>query len=234
MRYRSLTENRLSLNGGDVKSYAADYGAFLITMHPHDFLLLTTHDDNEYKQICDAPFPIPTADFEALGYEWGSTDKFQLPYLNVIYPSGQIIGHEGRHRAAMIMKQGGDKFPVAIFMRTPYAFELNYTIADCDHIKPDQKMVERFDNRAAAEARRAELDDADVEGDEDGTLYYSRFKIDTHHPIKLRGCPERSDPSEWRWAPWEISDFPKQLVGQFSPVTVPKSRFGIGLMKRRR
>lgn len=226
MDEKTFLEARLPLTGGDISRFGSNYGAFVITMHPSDFLSLTT-DKADLERIKADAFPIPDEEFAKQGYTPG---KFQLPYLDVEYPTGRVMGHEGRHRAAMIMKQGGDVFPVAIFMKDVMEFELRYTVSDYEDYGPEETKIEWFDNMEAARKRKQELVDFDY--GEDSSLFNSNIKIEIYRGGKLRGCPERSDPSTWTYAPWEISDFPRFLIGQFyNRVSIPSSRFKVGLMK---
>ncbi len=50
--------------------------------------------------------------------KWGQDGTIRvMPFLNIDIKSGKVLGHEGRHRAAAILNEGGKFIPVAIFLK---------------------------------------------------------------------------------------------------------------------
>lgn len=209
---------RLPLKPDMINRARGSYGAFVITMRPEDFLKLTTVRDEEIDEIKNRKFPKDESDPDHHAeYHNG---RFELPFLMVEFPSGKILGHEGRHRAAMILAGGGDKFPVVIYPKSEmfYRGEGSYWDDSSGH---DEKRYVETDNFASEEAAhhaiRAMLKDRDV--------IRSRVVSVGHNTLK--GQPDRSE--DWEYAAWTREDFPKQLMGQYRHVVVRD--FQVGLVK---
>ncbi|PZR79594.1 MAG: hypothetical protein DI537_40830 [Stutzerimonas stutzeri] len=203
------------------------YGAFIITMSPEDFLALTTSDAEELKSITDRPFPYDKEKYvDRLGREEGY-GRYDLPFLKVRFPSGEIFGHEGRHRSAMVARAGGKKIPVVIYPYEQNEYDVTvsyYDLASEDEGKSTESLGIFNDlpsAEAAGEKRKAEL-----EANED--MWSVKVKIDYLRGGTLKGAPERSE--GWDRAAWRVSDFPHQLIGQYNPSIVVKD-FRVGLVK---
>lgn len=108
--YESLVKkNPLKINS-KMKNWTSDTEA-IITMHPKDFLTLTTHDENEYWRIME----------DTRGLDFYNSDEINSgmivhPFL-ILDGEGVILGHEGRHRAAAVIQNGEKKFDVALILR---------------------------------------------------------------------------------------------------------------------
>lgn len=94
-----------------------------IIMNPHDFLVLTTTNKAEYDHIMEGA--LTTAEYN----HFAKTEQnIHMPWLDVTLdgkkptfggkPSktkpGRVVGHEGRHRAAALIKEGIDKMVVLL------------------------------------------------------------------------------------------------------------------------
>jgi hypothetical protein len=213
-----LVESRLVLRGGEINRARGSYGAFIITLHPLDFLKLTTHDQREMKVIQDKPFPYKADDL----YDPAMDGKFELPFLMVEFPSGQILGHEGRHRASMILKQGGDKFPVMIYPRSDDRYTGVIAYWDDSGHRREYHTPDEFTTKelAIAAAKKAVSDIPEDDIIKVKTIF-------TGHRT-LKGEPNRSE--GWEHAAWVKEDFPHQLRGQFNH-NVVVTDFQVGLVK---
>ena len=113
-----LTEDmKLKMLPDQVRNARGLYAAFIISIQPRDFIELTTHDTKEFQHIYSRKFPLSPEEYKehmaGLSIE-NDEGSYQMPFLNVDFPSGKITGHEGRHRAAMLDKNGGKSMPVFI------------------------------------------------------------------------------------------------------------------------
>lgn len=238
MRYRDLVESTLKLLPGETKRMRGSYGAFVITMHPEDFLKLTCHPNGDYDRIAAKPFPQTEEEYETF---WGHKEeygRFSMPFLTVEWPSGQIRGHEGRHRAMMIMKQDGKSFPVTIFLRHPHEYEVTYDAWNVETDETEKKSEDFGTDYAAAHARMEELemlnqqrrkawDDGSIS---DHDVVYQRIKMETHRFDVIKGSPSHEGADPWDRKPYRIDDMPKQLIGQYDP-SVSVSDYRVGLLK---
>jgi hypothetical protein len=225
-----LVEANLPLRAGALKRAHGSYGAFIVVMSPTDFLNLTTSDMKELEQIKSRPFPQSADQFdqdhEGLGLKAG---QFDMPFLYVAFPSGIVEGHEGRHRAAMVLASGGRSFPVMIYPRA----DTTYRVTDYYHDEHniDHEVDTVFNTREDAKAYEWKMRMA---GLKDEPMVNGWTHDDTKMQIlrgnTLRGAPDRS--SGWQYAAWKVEDFPVKLVGQFRDwETVPKTRLKIGIVK---
>ncbi len=213
-KWINIIEENLKLSKNQLPTLRGRYSAFIITMHPSDFLKLTAspHDrDHIEQQIDNGEFP--RADFGDEGY--GENGKFDLPFLTVEYPSGKVLGHEGRHRAMMVLKQGATKFPVSIMLRSSSKYELRY--------KDDngKNFSETFTTYEDAENRKYELPDE----------YYGAT-IDTIGRAAIKGSPTKTvgDIHHGNAKPFDSDDMPKTLIAEYSD-DISVSGFRIGLVK---
>lgn len=242
MRYRDIIEQRLPLTKRAYRRFGGEYPAFIIVLDPHDFVRLTSETDEEIKSIYDREFPMPNDEY--VGRGGTEPGRFDMPYLFVEYPTGVIRGHEGRHRAAMVAKQGGKSYPVVVSMREPARYEVSYEIMYHPVFDPktgeliekeDEEKVEEWPDTPEFEARLAELrklHDARTDFEAANERGYSIWdlKVTRHRGGRLRGHPERSDFDEYEYAAWRIEDFPKQLIGQYDH-SVVVTDFRVGLAK---
>lgn len=219
---------RLPLIGGGIPNARGSYGAFLVTMNPDDFLKLTT-SPRDLERILATPFPLDKDEYtQTHSYNNGANyGRFPLPFLKVIFPSGKITGHEGRHRAAMIMRKGGDRIPVIIYPYEDLGWEAKYQYWSDE----DEGFVDVTTGPHASEQEARDSASADL-------LKYpeedrgSRIKALPHGSVQLKGSPSRSNRKEYCWAAWEKEDFPNQLVGQYDQsVVVGSDRINIGKIK---
>ncbi len=87
--------------------------AYIATIHPRDFLSLTLSDESLQKWDAaavdgtnDEVYPL---DIDKL------RNETQTPYLNIDTVTGEVIGHEGRHRMRALLEAGVTEVPVAIY-----------------------------------------------------------------------------------------------------------------------
>lgn len=211
--FGKLEEARLPLRSGMIDRAKGSYGAFVITMHPLDFLRLTTHNEAEIEQIKSRPFPYRKEDL----YNSELDGKFEMPFLYVEFPSGQIRGHEGRHRAAMILARGGNVFPVVIYPYADMGYEANAVYWD-DEGNRREYHSDAFSTEELAE-RAVRMVLRDIPPDD-----ILRISVNYIGNKKMKGSPRSVG---WERDKWQIGDFPKQLIGQFAPIQVTDYRVGL-------
>lgn len=214
------------------------YGALIAVMAPMDFIRLTTTNQTEIDAIFGHQFT--TVDIYDKGSASGphgelfQKNQYFMPFLNVLYPSGQVTGHEGRHRAAMIIKAGGTSFPVMLSFRSEYRFVLLYQQTNYE-TEPEEtsEHTETFTDMKALEARQQEL--RTLNNNLDQPFSYGYFRTETEGGTILRGNPERQDrQNPFSYAKWQPSDMPARLIGQYnSAIHVPTSRMRVGSLKWR-
>lgn len=79
-------------------------------IHPLDFLRLTTPNKKSLQEIFDRVGIKSLEYFNSPEYQ----DKGPIyPFIDIT-DTGKIIGHEGRHRAAAVYRQGNRQFSIAI------------------------------------------------------------------------------------------------------------------------
>ena len=76
-------------------------------MTPDDFLNLTTSESG--RQIVEQHSK--TLDAEKLG----EATRWQPIQLNIDHETGEVLGHEGRHRAVAMRNAGVEQIPVLLF-----------------------------------------------------------------------------------------------------------------------
>jgi len=88
-----------------------------------DFLKLTVSSEEEISKIEEEGPKTsnikPYDDVDASGFspeEFDLEGGFAVPFLNVT-PQGKVVGHEGRHRAVLLKKDGATTMPVVLQMR---------------------------------------------------------------------------------------------------------------------
>lgn len=231
VRYQELTDGRttLPLSKGSIARARGSYGSLIVVMKPLDFLTLTTFDEANRQEIFKAA--ITSLDDYATDSDetFGKSDHGGLPFLYVSYPSGQITGHEGRHRAAMVLKAGGKSFPVMIYFRDDYQYLVTYEKYDAEN-DVGEDHEEPFSDRDEAGKRAAEI--KLLGQDLDQPFSYYDIKVRIRGGMPLRGHPERSDFSRWTYAAWKPSDMPEFLIGQyFRTIKVPTSSMRVGIVK---
>ena len=219
----TLARKHLPLRKEGLREARSTYAAFIITMHPMDFLKLTTVDQKEIFDI------IREADVSLDEFHKGSDPDFNknryfMPYLGIYYPSGAVYQHEGRHRAARVLKAGGKSFPVAINCRQTESYLVTWE----ESYLPDNKSEYKeklFDNRVEFkkfyEALKIKYDN--WQRNPDGiSIYGLDYKNIMGKNYRLH--PEKRD--------WTKNDFPDQLIGQYnSHIIIPKSKIKVGLVK---
>ena len=77
-------------------------------MSPRDFIELTVGTDRTWSVIFDET-KIPLAEYQP--------DDNAQPWLRVAVGSGRLVGHNGRHRAAMCFREGHRAFPVLLIFQ---------------------------------------------------------------------------------------------------------------------
>lgn len=214
----------LPLSAKQLPRVRGSYGAFIITMTPENFLALTTTNAEELKQITSRPFPYDKAKYtDYLGREEGF-GKYELPFLKVRFPSGQIFGHEGRHRSAMVQRAGGTKIPVVIY---PYE-EDSYEAQISYYPEGSDDRINRSWGPFPTKTEAQTVLDAEQEKLEAVDAYIDRARVEYLHGLTLKGQPDRSD--GWDKAAWRVEDFPHQLLGQFNQ-SVRVTDYRVGLVK---
>lgn len=215
----------LPLRPDQLPRVRGSYAAFIVTMRPEDFLALTTPDSEAAASIRNRPFPYTPDQYrDALGRDEGY-GRYELPFLKVKFPSGEITGHEGRHRAAMIERHGGKVVPVVIYPYSEDVFIVSLEYWDAQDM-PQRKRMGPFMSREAADiAIEEETRRLESEGAEE-----VKHKINREGGGQLKGEPTRSD--GWDKAAWRIEDFPAGLIGQFDQtVRVSRDQLRVGLVK---
>ena len=222
MLLNELFENyRLPVRRGEIPKVRGSYGAFIISLGAEDFLRLTTPNEEAIQRIKSRPFPEDREEYiDSYGTE-EEFGKFNLPFLKVEFPSGRIFGHEGRHRAAMVLRKGGDRIPVVIYPYEDFGYEVTYHYWMGD----EKKQITQggfADEMAAYQYGEEKLSEIPTE---------DRGRIETRWIGRgiLRGEPSRSDPSDWCYSAWKREDFPKVLRGQFSEYF--SNDFKVGMVK---
>lgn len=235
MRYSEIMEASLKLQPKQMANFRGNYGAFIITMKPEDFLRLTTAP-GDMERIAAAKFPLPPEDYIARGGEEKEIGRFYMPFLYVEWPTGKIKGHEGRHRALMIQRQGGTNLPVVIYLRYENHYSVSYIVYDGDE---ERTKTEDFGtDKERAYARRTEMEGhnqrvrAAWDNDDFSDLsVYHQVKLDVSRGGWIKGSPTQENPDDpWDRKAFVHEDMPKQLLGQFDR-SVVVTDFRIGRVK---
>lgn len=222
-----VTEKNLPLRKGTVDNARGMYGALICVMDPNDFIRLTTGDEQAFNSIFSDDFA-SLDDYKAGTHPNYNKSQYNMPWLGVIYPSGEVVQHEGRHRAAMVAKAGGRSFPCTLVFYAPTTWHVTYEKYEYESQK-EEFLEKDFPTRAAANEFIEKLES--LNDDPDHPYSYFGIKKNESGGGKLKGSP-RSDPSKWQFAPWRPSDAPPMLVGQFnSSIRIPTNRMKFGVVK---
>ena len=108
-----LKEQELPVNKEDVPDYEDSYAKISVIMKPELFISLTTGDE---KTVSDLEY-----DNQEYDYHY-DPDDYDVPFLKVLYNSGKIIGHEGRHRCVWAIDNKYDKVPVTLYYYDKYYY----------------------------------------------------------------------------------------------------------------
>src|SRR4051812_47598670 len=108
---------------GNARIAASNYAALIAVMDPRVFIRLCVETDQRLADILTT-VDVSLADFRAGKHTEFNPLMYNMPFLEVFYPEGRVRGHEGRHRAARVLKAGGTKFPVTIYFRAPHRFSV--------------------------------------------------------------------------------------------------------------
>lgn len=195
MRYFDLLEKRLPLSDLAYRNNRSEKATFVAVIDPIEFIRLTVPSEDAIQRIIDnTKVELP---------QYDRNDYF-MPYLYV-NESGKIIGHEGRHRAAMIHKAGGDRFPITIHMHSNPRYLVTYR-GDNDEGE-EVSGSEEFPTYEEAEAFEERL--------KNDPHFYYRSDIDSIGNKKLG----------------RKSDMPSYLIGQFNDHRYPTSLLKFGRAK---
>lgn len=183
--YASLTVERIDYLIGDSGAGArTDYARSWITsINPSDFINLTTKDFSDRSKFDAMPNDYGTAmdDYDYMAEL--KRNMRQTPYLAVDLNTGEIVGHEGRHRMRALEREGITSTPVRIEFRN----EDGYVVKEMNGYGNPLKTIASFtlknqygaDNTAVIEnviplmkATRDEVISA--YGQEDADIRYSR------------------------------------------------------------
>lgn len=199
MKATEIFEKRLPLSKSAYANNRSRKASFVAVMSPRDFIRLTTRNDEAFDSIVKNT-KVELDQYKSGDNEYHKADSYFMPFLNVSM-TGKVLGHEGRHRAAMVMKAGGDKFPCTIHLYTPDEYVLVYSWHDWD---TDEQHVRKeiFPSYEEAEKREEELK-------KDDSVYY---KTDIEHQGRVLK---------------KMSEMPSTLIGQFnSDIKVTDFRYG--------
>ena len=95
--------------GASMPKYAQ---AYITAIHPRDFLSLTLSDET-YRKWDAAAEAGTDSELYPLDVE-RLTKETQTPYLNVDTETGEVVGHEGRHRMRALLEAGVTEVPIAV------------------------------------------------------------------------------------------------------------------------
>lgn len=210
-----LIAKRLPLQKNLIPRARGSYGALVATMRPKDFILLTVADRSNIKTIMDET---------KVGLDKYNKNEYNMPSLIVNWDTGKVLGHEGRHRAAMIIKEGGDKFPVVIFFRREY-----HVVTWNESAGPEERYYKesrKFTDEKEADNFYWELRQ---KARESGNI--EKTNIETYTET-VKGSPRGSDESKYHHVPFTKDDMPPYLFCQFNNVTrVDTGYMKVGLVK---
>lgn len=218
---------KLPLRKGSMRQMRERYGAFVVTMRPIDFLRLTTEDQSGIDDISSHEFAKNVASYRDGSDPRYNKEQYNAPFLRVSYPSGRVQGHEGRHRAAMIMREGGEVFSCMIIFDSEYEYHLAATMFNY----ADDSETEHEVSFKSYEEREAEAKRMKAVNDEMGDIYYSHATKSETGGSRMKGSPRSKG---WEYDAWKPSDMPAELIGEFNPeIRVATSSMRIGMVKRK-
>lgn len=206
----------------------SQYAAFVVVMHPRDFLYLTTEDQAEYDRIMDKA-DVSLDDFRKGTNPERHKNSYALPpFLDVYWPSGRVKQHEGRHRAARVLKAGGNKFTCYVHFMTDKKYEVTWEVLDFDNMDADRETQKRvFDT--TEEARNFERELYGPLHQENARIINTNIKTNATSSFKMKGGP---DSEGWDYKPWLMEHMPPYFIGQFVDWRrVPTSRMRFAPMK---
>lgn len=120
----SLNDNTVSLTSERIDSVISDYGAsdkryakaYITSINPRDYLKLTISDKNlaKWEQAADegtseSIYPLDEAKLK---------NERNIPMLEIDTETGEVIGHEGRHRMMALMRAGATNVPIVVVDNT--------------------------------------------------------------------------------------------------------------------
>lgn len=243
MRLNDLLEHRTTMPFGrhSLSTASAGRAAFVCVMAPEDFIRLTVETDEQYNQIIDE------TKLGLQDYIEQERDKHYLhpPFLDVEIETGRVRSHEGRHRAAMVIKEGGKTFTCVIYMKEKIQHKVSYTIVH-DDTYDEHKFEEYFSTSDEAYAFIDKygsyspdqvsliMDKLNVSKLESMDYLATSFKHDIVGGGKMKGSPDHND-DPWVRMPWRNEHFPQQFVGQFNKsFVVPTSKMRFAPLKSKR
>ncbi len=223
----------LPLTKDAIRNARGNYAAFIVVMDPVDFILLTSSAD-EIDKIYSDKFAASVADYKSGAHPTYNMNNYFMPFLEVDFETGKVRAHEGRHRAAMVAKEGGKRFPCAITFRESKVWICSYEKTkfidgefDYDHSEREEKEFS-----APEQAQQFVENLKRLSRDPNHDYIYSGCEIDYLGGGKMKGSPRSSG---WDYDAWKAEDMPKQLVGQYdSSVIVPVSKLKFGPVKGHR
>ena len=102
----------LAITNEQLRQARGNKASAIIWMYPEDFLALTTsRDDADWAQMVAGRPVQPLEKYNRYSRE-GETRI--MPMLDVEMSTGQVMGHEGRHRAAAVMNSEGPEATLAV------------------------------------------------------------------------------------------------------------------------
>ena len=226
MNLKHIFEANLPLRKGAIANARGNYDALICVMNPIDFIRLTTEDEESLNRIFTDEFS-SLDDFNKEGSTYNK-NSYNMPFLKVIHETGKVLGHEGRHRAAMIAKAGGKSFPCTIAFATNYTYEVSWSESDFAHEDADD--VEKVQNFETIEDAREFVKKLEALNNRDDlTIFYSNVKLQVDGGSRMKGSPRSEG---WNYKPWSVSDVPAQFIGEFNPaMIIPTSKMRFGLVK---
>jgi len=148
-------------------------------IHPDDFLNLTTRNDIERRAIRDSNVHHPMGkhpkakdgDKRRISVtRYNELDSQDGPYLIIDKNTGDIVGHQGRHRATSLLEEGGDEMEIGIKLKPGHSYLDNQRgIYAKDDIPT--KFFEEVSDRG------------DMFRPESGFAYNSQKILDTFEPL---------------------------------------------------
>jgi hypothetical protein len=114
-RAKQIIESLEEAKGGyllskiQIDNAVSNKSAGFCLINPEDLLKLTTPDDSYIDIVKSGARDLAT-------YKSSSSDTI-APSLTIKIPSGEVINHEGRHRAASVLRAGGTYIPIALFFQ---------------------------------------------------------------------------------------------------------------------
>jgi hypothetical protein len=102
----------LKPNENQKRSALSEKSNWIVDMEPGLFIRMTTPHFKAFCEVIDESKPLDFYLSEEI-----NKDMSVHPFLNIDQATGKIRGHEGRHRAAAVLKKGGKWFRVALHLK---------------------------------------------------------------------------------------------------------------------